>query len=76
LYNVGTQNGNSEYIFTSFESAVNNAIGILHVLEPKSCNKFPRYKLKTVVSYVKIVLYICLIMYLIIYIYHKFLYKH
>lgn len=34
VYNVGTQNGNSKYCFTSMESAVTNAIVLLNQLEP------------------------------------------
>ena len=36
LYNVGTQNGNSGYAFTSMETAVDNAIHLLHQIEPRS----------------------------------------
>ena len=34
LYNVGTQNGKSLYNFTSFESAVTNAISFSHKISP------------------------------------------
>lgn len=36
LYNVGTQNGKSLYHFTSFESAVTNAISFSHEIEPNT----------------------------------------
>ena len=32
VYNLGTQNGKSKYVFTSLESAVSNAIGLFNVL--------------------------------------------
>lgn len=44
LYNVGTQNGNSPYNFTSFESAVSNAISFVNNVIPKSKNYFKIYK--------------------------------
>lgn len=36
LYNLGTQNGFSDYKFTSFESAVSNAIHLAHQLDYKT----------------------------------------
>ncbi len=36
IYWVGTHNGKSSYSFTSMESAMGNAISLLHTLEPKS----------------------------------------
>jgi UDP-galactopyranose mutase len=38
LYWVGTHNGNSNYSFTAMESAMENAISLLHDLEPKNKN--------------------------------------
>ena len=43
LLNVGTQNGTSEYKFTSFESAICNAIHLSYYLEP-SCNQLIKYE--------------------------------
>lgn len=40
LYNVGTQNGKSQYVYTSMESAVVNAHALVHELEPFS-KKYP-----------------------------------
>lgn len=39
LYNIGTQNGSSQYFFTSMESAITNAFALLHILEPSLKNK-------------------------------------
>jgi protoporphyrinogen oxidase len=36
LYNCGTQNGKSKYYFTSIESAITNAISLLHTIEPET----------------------------------------
>jgi len=35
LYNCGVQNGKSYYDFNSLEAAVQNAINLLHIMEPK-----------------------------------------
>ena len=40
LYNVGTQNGNSPYNFTSFESAISNAISFCNNIIPESKKHF------------------------------------
>ena len=39
LFWIGTHNGNSHYAFTSMESAMQNAIYLLHELEPDTINK-------------------------------------
>lgn len=44
LFNVGTQNGNSFYSFTSFESAVSNSIKFVHELIPGTKKHFPLRK--------------------------------
>jgi len=41
LYSCGTHNGYSDYAFTSIESAVTNAIKLVHTIEPISKSKFP-----------------------------------
>jgi hypothetical protein len=41
LYTVGGQNENSNYPFTSFESAVENSILAAHILEPNTKEEFP-----------------------------------
>lgn len=47
LYNCGTHNGNSEYAFTSLESAVTNAIKLIHTIEPKGKILYPIQQAKT-----------------------------
>ena len=44
LYSLGTHNGHSTYKFTSFESAVENAISLCHDLVPASMQRFPLHK--------------------------------
>jgi hypothetical protein len=51
LYNCGVSNGNSEYSFTSIESAICNAITLLHDLEPKA--KYD-YKIKTAITVISL----------------------
>ena len=41
LYSCGAHNGYSDYAFTSLESAVTNAIKLLHTIEPMAKSKFP-----------------------------------
>lgn len=41
LYNAGTQNGKSQYAFTSMETAVVNAHALAHELEPSLQSKYP-----------------------------------
>ena len=41
LYTVGTHNGNSRFSFTSMESAVTNALHMVHKLVPQSRYKYP-----------------------------------
>ena len=43
LYNVGTQNGNSPYNFTSFESAISNSISFCNTIIPESKKHFKLY---------------------------------
>jgi protoporphyrinogen oxidase len=40
LYSVGTQNGNSKYVFTSIESATSNAISFINHLIPETKGKY------------------------------------
>lgn len=42
LFNVGTQNGNTDYALTSIESAVANAVVLAHRLCPKTRKLYPR----------------------------------
>ena len=45
LYNVGSQNGKSDYSFTSLESAVSNGISLAHIIDPDCKQKFRLQKL-------------------------------
>lgn len=58
LYNVGTHNMKSHYKFTSFESAVTNAIYLTHILEPKSIDVFPIMPLYTLNDVIYVILFI------------------
>lgn len=64
LYFVGTQNGNSHYNFTSFESAVSNALYISHSLESKS-KSIPLRKSSTLIGFIRtlLILLILIILY-------------
>lgn len=53
LFNLGTQNGASKYYFTSMESAVTNAIALLHKLEPISKNSVEIQNPYTITSIVR-----------------------
>lgn len=48
LFWVGTHNGASDYSFTSFQSAQENAIALLHQLEPNSKDKVLLHEPKTI----------------------------
>jgi len=62
IYMAGVQNGNSNYSFTSFESAVENAICLINELEPSI--KIPIQKIITlndVIKYSSIAFFIIII---------------
>ena len=68
LYNVGTQNGKSPYNFTSFESAVSNAIAFVHHIHPNTKKSFKLhspYSLRNIIR-ISITLIILFIIILII----------
>lgn len=65
LFWVGTHNGNSHYAFTSMESAMQNAIYLLHELEPDTINKVKLNK--PITTKWPIVIIILLIIIIIIY---------
>ncbi len=65
LYNVGTYNGNSFYAFTSMESAVTNALYLLHELEPHTRQQIPILELFTINRFILIIIIILMIVYLI-----------
>ena len=67
LYTVGTQNGNSIYAFTSMESAITNALFLLHELEPETY-KYPileSFTINKLLLNIIISIIICIIIYLI-----------
>ncbi len=63
LYNCGTHNGKSKYYFTSLESAVSNAIKLVHELVPESINDI---QLETINFEVRKVLFILLIIVIVL----------
>ena len=68
LFWVGTHNGNSTYAFTSMESAMQNAIVLLHQLVPETKQTVLIHNMFTIGNFVMIIcILICLI--LIIYVY-------
>ena len=71
LYNVGTQNGKSLYNFTSFESAITNAIAFVHDFIPSSKVE---YSIKAPYSISSFICHTTLIVTLI-YVYKKFISK-
>jgi len=62
LFWVGTQNGNSNYNFTSAESAIENAIALLHDLEPKSKSQILIHSPITVNSLIIIIFVLIMIL--------------
>lgn len=50
LYSVGTQNGNSNYVFTSIESATSNAINFIHDTIPETKKLYSSSKIVTLNS--------------------------
>ena len=47
LYQVGTQNGNSKYNFTTIETAVTNSIVFANKIEPETCKNITKKNLIT-----------------------------
>jgi hypothetical protein len=61
LYNCGTHNGNSNYHFTSMESAVTNAVFLSNKLEPKLDIKIKKINQITLYIYILLIILILLI---------------
>lgn len=55
LYNVGTQNGNSGYYFTSIESAISNSLNLLRKL---GCYDYQIYEPLNLIKIIKIIILI------------------
>ena len=53
IFNVGTQNGFHTYNFTSFESAVQNALALVHQIVPKSRKQYPILKPKSLTTIIR-----------------------
>jgi protoporphyrinogen oxidase len=62
LFNVGTQNDNSSFNFTSIESAVENAVHLVNKLEPDDPIKV--FKCDNIIDIVKFLLVISFILYI------------
>ena len=72
LFNVGTQNGNSKYHFTSLESAISNAISYIHKEIKQSKNDFKIESPFTLIYFI----YILFILFILILIILKYFYRH
>lgn len=55
LYNLGTHNGHNMYHFTSFESAVENSLHLVHKLVPCSKERYPMRRLKSLSKTLKFI---------------------
>jgi hypothetical protein len=69
LYFVGTHNGNSSYDFTSFESAVENALTFSHYIEPSTSSL--KIKNRVTVIYILRIIFIIMILLVILYMINK-----
>lgn len=61
LYNLGTQNGFSDYKFTSFESAVSNAINLAHKLDSRTKKIISLSKAITLTDVARIVYFLIIL---------------
>lgn len=72
MFNCGIQNGNSNHYFNSLESAVQNALNLIHILEPKSKNIYPIQEIETlkqlIIKLVVVIIIIIIIVFFNIYI--------
>ena len=68
IYTIGTQNGKSPYFFTSFESAVSNAIDFCNKEIPETKKEF---EIKKQVELKYIVLFLIIIIFILIFYYFK-----
>ena len=65
IYILGSYNGKSDYVFTSFESAVSNALKLLHKLHPESEKIYPYAKVGSLVDWIWVMVIIVLIIVMI-----------
>lgn len=61
LYNLGTQNGEQKYKFTSLESAVTNGIYLSHLLDKNLQKKYPIQDIFTFRDMILIIVYIIIL---------------
>lgn len=64
LYNVGTHNGNTKYHFTSFESAVTNALTLLHDIEPSTQSKYKIKSPNSLVWFIRLIILLLLLLWI------------
>jgi hypothetical protein len=62
LFWIGTHNGNSEYSFTSMESAISNAITLLHEIEPQTKKDIKFHQIFTFKNFILIIIIVILIL--------------
>ena len=67
LYNCGVQNGKSDYVFTSIEAAIQNAVSLVHEFESKSKKEYKIPHIKTIREILFIIILIIIIIIFIIY---------
>lgn len=66
LYSVGTHNGNSIYSFTTFESALTNALHVLHKIAPESRKEFHIKSPLSLDKIIKSIVFIIIFLFIII----------
>jgi hypothetical protein len=62
LYQVGTQNGNSNYGFTTMESSITNAIVFANTIEPKTQTIITKTNLIELNDVIKIILFVIILL--------------
>jgi UDP-galactopyranose mutase len=67
LYNCGVHNGNNKYSFTSFESAINNSISLLHDLIPESKIDYEIQNSVELLTVLKITIFLIIVIIVIVY---------
>jgi protoporphyrinogen oxidase len=73
LYNCGVQNGKSNYVFTSIESAIQNGVSLVHNFIPDSKNE---YKIPHITTIREILLIVVLIIISIIIVYRRKIFRN
>lgn len=67
LYNCGTQNGKSNYSFTSLESATSNAVSLINQIMPESKERYRILKPKEILNVIKLIIFLIIITLIILY---------